>query len=431
MKSQIGDVMGALILYSSEIDAFTEEEVRMLEELSADLAYGIQSLRLREEKELVMEALQQSEAHFHSLFDRVNDGVYRSTHQGKFVDINPAMVEMFGYSSKEEMMAVDIRSELYFSPDERDVQEVDDNEDQTDVFRMRRKDGSEIWVEDNGHYEKDADGNTLFHEGILRDVTKRKRMEDELIRAKENAEKSDRFKTEFLHNISHEIRTPMNAICGFSRILNMPDLKPEYLSYYSNIVQTNIDQLLSIINDIITISSLETNQEVLDIQLIGLNDTIDEMYYLFKEQSQNHDCTLILHKTLTDKQSLIYTDGSKLSRILHNLLSNALKFTKSGTIELGYHLNGTFLEFFVKDTGVGIEAELKDKIFDHFWKADIGGPFNKSGTGLGLSISKGYTELLGGKIWLESEKDKGTEVFFTIPYNTVEQPTPCSEIPNT
>jgi PAS domain S-box-containing protein len=417
MKNSDGVVIGALMIYSTEKEAITKEEVRLLEELAGDLAFGIASLRIREEKKLALDALQKSEAHFHSLFDRVNDGVYRSTHEGKFVDINPAMVEMFGYSSKQEMLEIDIRKELYFAPEERDEPVDTINLDNTDIFRMRRKDGSEIWVEDNGRYEKDEHGNTTFHEGILRDVTKRKKMEDELIKAKENAELSDRLKTEFLQNISHEIRTPMNAISGFSRILNTSDLSPEEMNKYSGIVQSNIDQLLSIINDIITISCIETNQETLEVQLTSLNDIMNEMYHLFNDRFQLCNCVLIVDKTLNDAQSLIHTDGTKLSRILNNLLSNALKFTIDGTVKFGYRLLNNHLEFYVKDSGSGIEPELQDKIFDHFWKANMGSTFTKNGTGLGLSISKGFVELLGGKIWVESEVNKGSTIYFTIPYD--------------
>lgn len=417
LKDGNGNVFGVLVIYSAEIADISTGEVKLLEELSGDLAFGITSLRLRKEHKLAVDALEKSEVHYHSLFDRVIDGVYQSTHDGKFVDINPAMVKMFGYSSKQEMLDVDIKNDLYFAPEERDSLIIDFPQDTPEVYRMRRKDGSEIWVEDNGRYEKDEQGNTTYHEGILRDVTKRKSMEDELIKAKENAELSDRLKTAFLQNISHEIRTPMNAICGFSKILNTPDLSHEEIYNYTCIVQSNIDQLLSIINDIITISSIETHQEKLDVQPTSLNDTMNEMFNLFNDRFQERNCTLTVEKTLNNKQTFIYTDGIKLSHILNNLISNALKYTENGTVNFGYRLKDKEIEFFVKDTGVGIFPEMQDKIFDHFRKANNGHFFSLSGTGLGLSISKGFVELLGGKIWVESEVGKGSVFYFTIPYN--------------
>ena len=125
-------------------------------------------------------ALHEFEERFRLLFDRMLDGVYRSTHDGKFVDVNPAMVKMFGYSSRKELLAVDIKKELYFAPDERGSHILDTGQEETDIYRMRRKDGSEIWVEDHGSYVHDADGNVIYHEGILRDITERKRTEQEL-----------------------------------------------------------------------------------------------------------------------------------------------------------------------------------------------------------------------------------------------------------
>ena len=416
MKNDAGKVFGALMLYSSEPDFMTPEEIRLLEQLAGDLAFGITSLRLRAEHKKAVDALNVSEAHFHSLFDRVKDGVYRSTHEGKFVDLNPAMVSMFGFSDKEEMMNVDIKRDLYFLPEERDNFASEIGLNKTDIFRMRRKDGSEIWVEENGLYEMDEHGNPLYREGILRDVTERLKAEEDLIQAKEKAEQSDRLKTVFLQNISHEIRTPMNAISGFTKLLNSQDLAPEELNSYAGIVQKNVDQLLTIINDILTISSIETNQEKVDIQPTSVNDIMDELYFQFKEPFSERNCTMNVRKTLENKDSFVHTDNNKLTQILRNLLSNALKFTDSGSVDIGYELRDNVLEFFVKDTGIGIDPNMHELIFDHFRKANNHKFFNLSGTGLGLSISKGFVELLGGQIWVESETGKGAAFYFTIPF---------------
>jgi PAS domain S-box-containing protein len=125
----------------------------------------------------LLASMRESEERYHSLFDRMMDGIYRSSHEGRFIDINPALVKMFGYSSKEEMLNIDIKKELYFSPEERGSHILDTGKEETEVYRMRRKDGSEIWVEDHGYYVHDEQGNILFHEGILRDVTERVRAE--------------------------------------------------------------------------------------------------------------------------------------------------------------------------------------------------------------------------------------------------------------
>lgn len=152
-------------------------------------------------------ALRESEERYRSLFDRMMDGVYRSTHEGKFVDINPAMVKMFGYSSKEEMLEVDIKKELYFSPEERGSHVLDTGQEEVEAYRMRRKDGSEIWVEDHGSYVHDEQGGLKYHEGILRDITERKQAEDDLYRAKDSLETAHREMQELLTHAQLLART--------------------------------------------------------------------------------------------------------------------------------------------------------------------------------------------------------------------------------
>lgn len=416
MKNDEGVVFGALMLYSSELEILTPEEIRLLEELVADLAFGVMSIRLRAEHKRALEALRESEDHYRSLFDRVKDGVYRSTHEGRFVDINPAMVSMFGYKDKAEMLQADIKNDLYFAPEERDSSDLEIGMSNVEVFRMRRKDGSEIWVEDNGFYELDDNGKPLYHEGILRDVTERVRAEEDLRKAKEQVELSDRLKTVFLQNISHEIRTPMNAISGFTQLLNNPDLDHRELAEYAQIVQKNIDQLLAIITDIITISSLETRQVRVDRQLTSINDILDEKPFAFRKLLRERHCIMHLEKSLAEREALVYTDGHKLSEVLNHLISNALKFTQEGTVTVGYAVKDANLEFYVKDTGIGIAPDMLERIFDPFRKATNEPLVNISGTGLGLSISKGFVELMDGAFRVVSKQGRGSEFYFTIPY---------------
>jgi PAS domain S-box-containing protein len=419
MKDNDGAVFGALMLYSSEADILTNDELRLLEALAADLAYGIVSLRMRKEHQLAIEALKTSEAHYHSLFERVEDGIYRSTRTGRFEDINPAMVRMFGYSSKEEMMGVDIAADLYFSPEERESTVLPSDRFQTEVFRMRRKDGSEIWVEDSGHYELDEKNHTIIHEGILRDITERIKSEAELIKAKEQAELSDRLKTVFLQNISHEIRTPMNAIKGFSQLLQESGLSNEDLQSFAEIIRMNIDHLLTILTDIITISSLQTKQINVEEQLANINDIVDEKTFLFRNELKEKNCNLLLEKGLSNERTFLYTDVHKVSEALNHLISNALKFTTNGTITLGYTVKDDLLEFYVCDTGIGIEPDMLERIFDPFRKVNNEPIENIRGTGLGLSISKEYANLMGGAMHVVSELGKGSCFYFTIPYRPV------------
>lgn len=242
-----------------------------------------------------------------------------------------------------------------------------------------------------------------------------KQQNAELQIAKEKAEESDRMKTAFLQNMSHEIRTPMNAIVGFSDLLATDDLTPDKQKKFTTIIQNSSNQLLSIVNDILTISALETNKEKVNPEKVNINGLIDEQLSIFKFKAEEKNIQLLGKCGLPDDQSEIYTDKTKLTQILTNLVSNAFKFTEQGAIEIGYKKRNNYLEFYVKDSGIGIEEIAHKIVFDRFKQAHETITKKYGGTGLGLSISKALTELLGGFMRLESEPGKGTTFYFTIP----------------
>jgi PAS domain S-box-containing protein len=250
----------------------------------------------------------------------------------------------------------------------------------------------------------------------FRDITARKKAENELIAAKEKAEESDRLKTAFLHNVSHEIRTPMNAIMGFSTLLNEPGISDDERHQYIDIIFQSGNHLLSIINDIVDLASIETGQVKLNKGQINLNTTLRSLYDQFSYKKIPHKITLSLETPLSIKDAEIIADNTKLVQILSNLVNNAFKFTVKGKISFGYDLKDEFVEFFVRDTGIGIPAQHLSRIFDRFYQVDNTKSRQYSGTGLGLSICKAYVELQGGKIWVSSKPDEGTEFRFTIPY---------------
>ena len=250
----------------------------------------------------------------------------------------------------------------------------------------------------------------------FRDITNKKRAEAELISAKEKAEESDRLKTAFLHNVSHEIRTPMNAIIGFSTLLNDPDLHDEDRRQYIDIIFQSGSQLLSIINDIVDIANVESGQAKVNLAEFNLNAALKNLIEQFRIIGRLNNISINLTTAFSDEDSFIVTDNTKLVQILSNLINNAVKFTKDGQVDISYGLSGKFLEFRVKDTGIGIAEEYHSRIFDRFYQVDNAISRQFSGTGLGLSICKGYVELLGGSIGVESAPGQGTAFTFKIPY---------------
>lgn len=238
--------------------------------------------------------------------------------------------------------------------------------------------------------------------------------------AEQKAIDNDRLKTAFLHNISHEIRTPMNGIVGFTDLLRNNNISEEQKDQYLDIITKSSDQLLKIVNDILDISLIETGNISAKENIIHLNEFLDELYISF-EPLIKKEISFSLTKGLADTFSIVLTDAAKIRQILNNLINNAIKFTENGHINFGYALKKNELEFFIEDTGIGIALQLHDKIFENFHKAEIEISKLYAGVGLGLAICKGDIEILNGRIWVNSELNKGSTFYFTIPYNPVNQ----------
>ena len=257
--------------------------------------------------------------------------------------------------------------------------------------------------------------------GIARDITERKQMEDSLIEAKEKAEESDNLKTAFLHNISHEIRTPLNAIVGFSGLLSSPEIDAKKRNHFIDIILQSSDQLLLIIADIVDIATIEAGQAKISEKEIELNSLLKLLFDQFLLKANKQNITLALNLFLPDTEIRIIADETKLSQVLSNLISNALKFTKQGNVNFGYQIKEDEIEFVVEDTGIGIPAIMHSEIFKRFRQVESTTARQFGGSGLGLSISKAYIEMLGGKIWLDSELGKGSTFYFTIPYKRAQK----------
>ena len=266
----------------------------------------------------------------------------------------------------------------------------------------------------------DAKKNVVGIRGISRDITAKKQAEQELIKAKEKAEESDRLKSAFLANMSHEIRSPMNGIMGFSQLLQEGDYPRDEQQKFFEIIHSRARHLLHIINDLVDVSKIEAKQLTLEYEHFYLNDMMQEIYSVFANELESRGeahIRLNVYRGLNDEESYIKSDVNRLRQIMDNLLSNAIKFTHEGTIEFGYEIkNENTLLFYVKDGGVGIPKDQQQNIFERF--RQVGDSTSKSheGTGLGLTISKNLVELLGGEIWMKSMEGEGTTFYFTLPY---------------
>ena len=238
---------------------------------------------------------------------------------------------------------------------------------------------------------------------------------EELIKAKEKAEESDRLKSAFLANMSHEIRTPLNGIMGFAGLLGDTDLTEDQKNQYIKIIEESGARMLNIINDLINISIIEAGQLVLHYSQFNLNELLDYIYAFFKPEIEKKGITLSLVKNLPAEEIILNSDREKVYAILMNIVRNASKYTNSGQISFGYELKEGEILFFVLDTGIGISKDIQKVIFDRFIQAEKSISKDYEGAGLGLAITKAYIDKLGGKIWLESEPGIGSKFYFTLP----------------
>jgi signal transduction histidine kinase/CheY-like chemotaxis protein len=246
---------------------------------------------------------------------------------------------------------------------------------------------------------------------------------EELRIAKDKAEESDKLKSAFLANMSHEIRTPMNGILGFADLLKSSNLSGDEQRQYIRIIEKSGIRMLNIINDIIDISKIESGLVTVMPVLTNINEQIDYIHSFFTKEANHKGINLETHKSLPNAEAWVTTDKEKVYAILTNLTKNAIKFTSSGTIEIGYNLrgseavaNGIELVFYIKDSGIGIPVEKQKAIFERFIQANVAAKIQE-GAGLGLAITKAYVEMLGGHIWVQSDRGNGAIFYFTLPYN--------------
>jgi signal transduction histidine kinase/CheY-like chemotaxis protein len=311
-------------------------------------------------------------------------------------------------------------------------------------WNIRAKDGSnriwEIQTTPLGHSEN---GRRILL-SMANDITEQLQVEvqlmeknkeiestnSELTKAKEKAEESDRLKSAFLANMSHEIRTPMNGILGFTGLLKEANLSSDDQKTYIEIIEKSGARMLNIINDIISISKVEAGQMDVSLSETSINDQIEYILTFFEPEASQKGIELKSKIQHSSTEALVITDREKLYAILTNLVKNALKFTSKGRIEIGYSQKEKILEFYVKDTGCGINEDQLEIIFERFRQGSESLTRNYEGAGLGLAICRAYVELLGGKIWVESKTGKGSTFYFAIPYQAKPQNNEIASLKN-
>lgn len=372
------------------------------------------------DKKTQEQELQQQRNLLKSIVDNAPIGIWVVNPDGTYPIINPWFSKNIGYGTAE------------FSMTEQELEQCRKSDNialQTDnpvegTEEVTFTDGKKHILRIYKQKIKSISGEVIGVLGLATDISERIHYEKALIEALEKAEESDRLKSAFLANMSHEIRTPLNGVIGFSKFLrNFPDTTPQEREKFLGIISTSADHLLTLINDIIDISKIDVGQLTINPEPVNLNEFLSEIYSFF--YSSNPDLpkrgiAFNYTTSLPDSKSFVNIDRMRLRQVLTNLIGNALKFTEKGKVEFGYTVNEASkeLQLFVSDTGIGIEKDKQEIIFQRFRQAHPDTTKQYGGTGLGLAICKSLVELMGGRIWVESEPNVGSNFYFTIPLDS-------------
>lgn len=369
----------------------------------------------------------QSENKIRNIVEALGEGIGIINSDHIFIYNNPSANEIFGTFPNELIN----KPLTHFISDDRKIKFTnrpkldENNSNQTFELHIKSADQKEktLLVTETIYNleENDFDGTIM----IFRDITDRKQKEKELKEAKAKAEQSDQLKSAFLANMSHEIRTPMNGILGFTELMSQSELTGEEQKHYSEIINKCCNKLLRIINDIIDISKIEAGMVEIKPIKTDLNDQLHLIYQFFKHEAESKGLKFYVHYGLVNERAIIKTDQDKLYSIVTNLVKNAIKYSHKGQIDFGYsslEKNGkSMLQFYVKDTGIGIPVERQQSVFERFVQADLEDRNAYQGSGLGLSIAKAYVEMLEGTIWVDSVEGFGSTFYFTIPYHEIQK----------
>jgi two-component system sensor histidine kinase/response regulator len=368
---------------------------------------------------------------YRSIFENAIEGIFQTTRDGQYIKVNPALAKMYGYDSKEDLIhgLTRIENQLYVVATRREdfIKEMRENavvrSFESEIYR---KDGSTIWISENARAVTDAGGNLLYYEGMVEDITERKRLETELKAAMHAAEAANRMKSEFLANMSHEIRTPMNGVMGMTDLLLMSSLTPEQRSF-ANTVRVSGESLLIVINDILDFSKIEAGRLDLEVIDFDLREAIDNVMDLLAAQAHSKGLELAAYIP-PEVPTNLRGDPGRVRQIINNLVGNAVKFTSQGEVVVKVSIvsgsdKQVMLRFEVRDTGIGIELDAQKRLFEAFSQADSSTTRRYGGTGLGLAISKRLVELMNGQIGVHSVPGQGSTFWFVAQFEVPQMTT--------
>jgi PAS domain S-box-containing protein len=373
---------------------------------------------------LAEEALLKAEEKYRTIFENAVEGIFQTSPAGKYISANPALIQIYGCSSLDELQSKisDIEGQLYVDKNRRNqfIKLIEDHGSVVDFeSQIFRTDGKIIWVTENAHAIRDESGNLLLYEGTVEDITERKRAEEELQRAKEAAEVANRAKSAFLANMSHELRTPLNAIIGYSEMLEeeFRDLGQENFVPDLQKVQTAGKHLLSLINDILDLSKIEAGKMELYLENFNVSQVVNDVVNTIQPLLLKKENRLIME--LDPDSGFITADVTKVRQSLFNLLSNASKFTEKGNIYLRVwrdnELGSEKINIQVEDTGIGMTPDQLSRLFQAFSQADASTTRKYGGTGLGLAITRRFCQMMGGDISVDSSPGKGSTFTIRLP----------------
>jgi PAS domain S-box-containing protein len=383
-------------------------------------------------------ALREAEEKYRNIYENALNGIFQTAADGKYISANPALADIYGYESPEELIAAqpNFQNQLYVDRNRREeftslMNEYDGilSNFESQVYR---KDGSIIWISENCRAVCDEAGNLLYYEGFIKDITASKQAEIEMQQAKEAAEAANKAKSTFLANMSHELRSPLNAVIGFAQVMIRSQTLSRENQEDVGIILRSGEHLLTLINQVLDLSKIEAGRTTIHEKNFDLYRLLDDLEDMFALKAEEKGLQLLFDRD-SEVPHYICTDEVKLRQVLINLLNNAIKFTSEGGVSV--HVRGGMkkgktnsnsqvsgryaLHFEVQDTGAGIAADEINQLFEAFVQTKTGKDAQE-GTGLGLAISRQFVQLMGGEIAVSSEVGKGAIFQFDIQVHLVE-----------